>query len=93
MAPLTELSLCFYLFVKNSSHDNEMDFVSLFFCLLAFWTVGLQAVTKSYILFQELVIRAAQMMLRMEVVLEHLNYSEKMVEAISNLKKKKKKSL
>lgn len=30
MATLTELSLCFYLFIKNSSHDNEMDFVSLF---------------------------------------------------------------
>lgn len=30
MAALTQLSLCFYLFVKNSSHDNEMDSVSLF---------------------------------------------------------------
>lgn len=29
MAALAQLSLCFHLFVKNSSHNDEIDFVSL----------------------------------------------------------------
>lgn len=70
MAALTLLSLWFYLFVKNSTHNDEIDFVSLF-CLLALTAVGLQTVAKSHV--QEFVTTAAQMMVRMEAVLEHLD--------------------
>lgn len=52
-------------------------------CLLVFWAVDLQTVTTSHIIFQELVIGAAQPPVKMEVVLGHLDYSEKKWQACS----------